>query len=377
MKKIAIIGAGIWGLYFANLLEKDKSYEYKIFEKRGNFDLDEGYGIQLSVNSIKLLNKIGFKNLEAYELSYPKKVNFFNAKTNNKICDIDISRFNDATNRYTTLKRSTLFKFLLNKIPKEKINHNVELKKVDYGKKLNVIFSNNYEESFDYIIGADGTFSKTKTIITEKEVKTKFFKSLALRGTIKNYDNADICIFMGHDFHFVIYPMNQNKEYNFVLIIKKNLNQKQLNNEKLFESSEFIFSLISKIKEKTFLDLKNNLKNIKVFPVFVSDKLDLINQKNIFFTGDALFSFPPSFAQGATQSIETTNDIFEDIKNNNNKFYKERINKIKSVNLRSRLNDFVFHLKNPLFIFGRDIILKYLSKNEKFLENYLGKIYRD
>tara|TARA_B100001996_G_scaffold132289_1_gene100622 strand:+ start:154 stop:318 length:165 start_codon:yes stop_codon:yes gene_type:complete len=54
MKKIAIIGAGISGLYIANLLEKDKNFEYKIFEKRPKLNLEEGYGIQLSVNSIKL-----------------------------------------------------------------------------------------------------------------------------------------------------------------------------------------------------------------------------------------------------------------------------------------------------------------------------------
>ena len=34
MKKIAIIGAGISGLFLANLLEKDKSNSYKIFEKK-------------------------------------------------------------------------------------------------------------------------------------------------------------------------------------------------------------------------------------------------------------------------------------------------------------------------------------------------------
>ena len=37
MKKIAIIGAGISGLFFANLLEKDKSYSYKIYEKKKFF----------------------------------------------------------------------------------------------------------------------------------------------------------------------------------------------------------------------------------------------------------------------------------------------------------------------------------------------------
>ena len=77
MKKIAIIGAGISGLYLANLLEKEKDLDYKIFEKRSKLNLEQGYGIQLSVNSIKLLNKTGFKNITASDIFFPTKVNFF------------------------------------------------------------------------------------------------------------------------------------------------------------------------------------------------------------------------------------------------------------------------------------------------------------
>ncbi len=377
MKNIAIIGAGISGLYLANLLEKEIDFEYKIYEKRSKFNLEEGYGIQLSVNSIKLLNKIGFKNLSVHDLSYPKRVNFVDAKNNNKICDIDINKFNDESNYYTTLKRSTLIKFLLDDIPDSKINHNIELKKVEYGEKLNAHFSNNTIENFDYIIVSDGVFSNSKSIIAEKHIAPKFFKSVALRGNIKNYDNPDVSIFMGSNFHFVIYPVNQNKDYNFISIIRKNLSKEQLVDEKLFENNDFLQSLLGTINQNSFLDIKSNLENIKAFPIFVSEKIEIINKKNIFFVGDALFSFPPSFAQGASQSIETSNDLFQNIKNNNDIFYKERINKINSVNWRSKLNHFAFHLKNPLSIFIRNICLKYLTKNEKFLENYFGKIYRD
>ena len=378
MKKVAIIGAGVSGLYLANLLEKEKDFEYKIFEKRTKLNLEEGYGIQLSVNSIKLLNKIGFKNLSAHDLSYPKKVNFIDAKNNNKICDIDISKFNDETNFYTTLKRTTLINFLLEAIPEKKINYNIELKSIGYdGEKLNVYFSNNENEFFDYIIVSDGVFSNSKSIIAEKHITPKFYKSVALRGNIKNYDNPDVSIFMGSNFHFVIYPVNQNKEYNFISIIRKNLSEHQLSDKKLFENDDFLQSLLGNINQNSILDLKSNLENIKAFPIYVSKKFEIINKKNIFFVGDALFAFPPSFAQGASQSIETSNDLYEDIKNNNSRFYKDRIKKINSVNWRSKFNHFAFHLKSPLFTFIRNICLRYLTKNEKFLESYLGKIYRN
>ena len=76
MKSIAIIGAGISGLFLANLLERYSSFSYKIFEKKSSLDLSDGYGIQLSVNSIQLLNKIGFKKINASDIYFPKKVNF-------------------------------------------------------------------------------------------------------------------------------------------------------------------------------------------------------------------------------------------------------------------------------------------------------------
>jgi salicylate hydroxylase len=47
------------------------------------------------------------------------------------------------------------------------------------------------------------------------------------------------------------------------------------------------------------------------------------------------------------------------------------------VNVRSKINQFAFHLSNPLTTFFRNIFLKRLVKNQKFLETYLGKIYKN
>jgi len=94
--------------------------------------------------------------------------------------------------------------------------------------------------------------------------------------------------------------------------------------------------------------------------------------------GDAFFAFPPSFAQGASQSIEGAYELFENIENNTkSNFFRNRVDKIKMVNNRSKFNQFAFHLSNPLTTFLRNIFLKRLVKNKKFLEGYLGKIYKN
>ena len=77
MKKVAIIGAGISGLFFANILRQDSNYEIVIYEKNNSINLEKGYGIQLSVNSIRFLNKIGFQNLNLASQFNPKKIDFY------------------------------------------------------------------------------------------------------------------------------------------------------------------------------------------------------------------------------------------------------------------------------------------------------------
>ena len=377
MKKVAIVGAGISGLFFGNLLEKDKSYSYKIFEKKPSLNLKDGYGIQLSVNSIDILNKIGFKKINANDVFFPKKVNFFDAKNSKKICDIDISYFNNRINRYTTLKRSKLIEILLEGIPSQKIFFNSNLIDIEIKDRLSLCFGDNYNEDFDYLVAADGVYSKTKQILFKKEGLPQYFNSIALRGNIKNYENFDISIYLGPNFHFVIYPVNQYKEFNFISIIRKELIHEEISNKDLFNSNTFTNSLLNQISSKSNLNLIEQVEEIKCFPIFVSKKFQIPQSNRIFFTGDAFYSFPPSFAQGAAQSIEAANELFNDFKNNSSNYYQKRILRTKQINSRSSLNHFAFHLSNPFNVFLRNIFLRHLSKNKNFLENYLGKIYNN
>ena len=377
MKSIAIIGSGISGLFLANLLEKNTSFSYKIFEKKPSLDLSDGYGIQLSVNSINLLNKIGFQTMNASEVFFPKKVNFFDAKVLEKICDIDLSQFNFENNRYTTLKRSKLIEFLLSNIPKDKIIFNSDLINIEEYEKLKLSFSDNSKEEFDYIVAADGVYSRTKEILFKKEGTPKYFNSIALRGNIQNFENLDISLYLGSNFHFVIYPINQNNEFNFISIVRKKLVGSEITNRSLFKDKSFINNLMSQISSKSDLNLTELVNEIQCFPIFVSKKIKIPSNKNIFLMGDAFFSFPPSFAQGASQSIESANDLFNDLNNNLSNYYKKRVLKTKQINYRSSINHHAFHIANPINVFFRNIFLKYLSKNKSFLENYLGKIYKN
>ena len=381
MKRVAIIGAGISGLFIANLFKRKPNYQISIYEKNTSIIGEEGYGVQLSVNSVKLLNKIGFEKLQNNEKFNPEKIDFYSNKSFNKICELDISDFNSENCKYTTLKRSTLINFLKKDL-EHLIKNDHNISKIDQqNKKIKLYFENNKTFECDYLIISDGVFSKSKSLISNKQTIPQFNCTLAIRGIItkstENIDNKNISLFLGSNFHQVIYPTNLHGDLNFIAIMKYKLSTEEQKNYSLFSDNSFIQNILKKIplENKKFL---NNLKESKIFPVFVSNNFYKIQTNNIYLIGDAFFAFPPSFAQGASQSIESAYELFKSIENNTeSNFFKNRVKKTKMVNIRSKFNQFIFHLSNPLTIFVRNIFFKRLVKNRKFLEAYLGKVYRN
>ena len=383
MKKVAIIGAGISGLLIANLLRQDSNYEVTLYEKNNSINLEKGYGVQLSVNSIKLLNKINFQTINSQNKFNPNKVDFYSLKNKNKICDLDISVFNTYEAKYTTLQRTTLVEFLKDKLPNNLIQYNKKVNNVSSQNEIiDLTFEGNSSAECDFLIISDGVFSSTKSLIANKDIKPKYFKSLAIRATIdqknlKYINNSNISLFLGSNFHSVIYPVNKGNEFNFIGILRKNLSENEIKNSSLFKDEDFISSILLDLSHQIDQDILNNLKNIKCFPIFTSEEIYHPKQKNIFLIGDAFFALPPTFAQGASQAIEVAFELYKNFQNGSNEFTNTRIKRTKIINKKSKLNHFAFHLSNPFMVFTRDLLMKYLVKNKKFINSYFGKIYKN
>jgi len=373
-KKIAIIGSGIAGLTAANLLKKNYDFEVIVYEKESMLSLDEGYGIQLSTNSIFILNKIGFRNIGNKDIFNPLKLNFYS--NNNKICDLDLERFNSDTVKYTTLRRSTLIEFLKDKLFTNNFRFGKEVKKVTKNKdKLLINFTDNTSDLVDFIFVSDGVFSKTKSIIENKIIKPRYNGSVAIRSVIKfsedfNYESKNISLVMLPNAHIVIYPINKNNDFNLVCIVR----------EKLSQNYD-----IRSIIEKKILSKDKNLKNLfqddlNLWPVYVTKKPIKSIHNNVFYLGDAFYTFFPALAQGASQSIEAAYELFNLLSNNDkniqNLYFKKRVEKTNKINKRSKFNYFGFHISNSLLKDLRNFILKRLVKNKVFIQSYLGKIYR-
>ena len=80
------------------------------------------------------------------------RVNFYSLKNKKKICDLDLSVFNDFKDKYTTLQRFTLIDFLKNKLPSNLINYNKKVIEVQsVSEIIKVIFEDNSSIECDYL----------------------------------------------------------------------------------------------------------------------------------------------------------------------------------------------------------------------------------
>ncbi len=374
-KKLAIIGAGIAGLTLANFIKKHSDYEFMLYEKQESLSLDEGYGIQLSTNSIKILNLIEFGKINNEKIFHPKGVDFLNIK-NKKICDLDLTQFNNDECKYTTLQRSTLIEFLKDDIYTQHLRFGKKIKEVSELKgKVLIKFDDNTNDLVDIVVGADGIFSNTRSFFEKKKNEPKFKKAIAIRTILKskseiNIDDERISLMLGKNCHLVIYPVNKDKELNLVSIIR----------DKKYEP-ENIKLLVDKIVSQNSNLEKAFKGDLKSWPLYFTPKIVPSTNNKVFYIGDAFNGFLPTLAQGAGQSIESAYELFnlikEDTEDIHNTYFQARSKRAKLVRKRANLNFFVFHFSNSIMQVIRNFFMKFLIKRKSFISSYLGAIYKN
>ena len=375
-KKIAIIGAGIAGLTLANLIKKYTEHEFMVYEREESLSLEEGYGIQLATNSIKILNQISFNKINNEKIFHPKTIDFYNIQ-NEKICDLNLSKFNSPEVKYTTLQRSTLIEFLKEDIYTQHLRFGKKIKEVSELKdKVLIKFADNTNDLVDFVVAADGIFSNTRSFFEIKKSEPRFKKAIAARVILNSKPEFDIneeniSLMLGSNSHIVLYPINKKKELNMVCIMRC----------KKYEPDN-VKQLVQEIILKQNPKFKNIFENeIKTWPLYFTPKIIPSSNKKVFYIGDAFNGFLPTLAQGAGQSIESAFEIFnlltKDKLDKENNYFEIRSKRAKIIRSRSNFNFFAFHFSSKIMQNVRNLFLKFLVKRKFFVKRYLGKVYKD
>ena len=374
-KKIAIIGGGIAGFTLANFIKKNSEHDFILYEKQESLSLDEGYGIQLSTNSTKILNMIGFDKIDNRKIFHPQGLDFYSIQ-NKKICDLDFTQFNTKENKYTTLQRSTLIEFLKDDIYNQHLRFGKKIKEVSELKgKVFIKFDDNTNDLVDIVVGADGIFSNTRTFFEKKKNEPKFKKAIAIRTILKSkselsIDEEKISLMMGKNCHIVIYPFNKNKELNLVCIIRDDK-----------YDPDNIKSLVDKIVSQNSSLEKVFKGDLNSWPLYSTTRILPSTNSKVFYIGDAFNVFLPTLAQGAGQSVESAYALFNLLNENKtdiqNIYFQERSKRAKIVRQRSNLNFFAFHFSSSVMQIIRNFFMKLLVKRKSFISSYLGTVYKN
>jgi salicylate hydroxylase len=374
-KKIIIIGGGIAGLTLANFLKKNNFNNFRIYE---SFEkkLTRPTGIQLTPNAVRILDFLDSRfflnnnfNKINYLSIYPLNSRYFNSKS-----EVRMNLQNIVSDKmpYLTCDRNILIKFLEKNLSSKEIYYNKQV--VQTIKNHNIIrvkFNDESEDYCDLLVSADGMFSRSRldnNIIS----KTNFY---AYRGVLKNFyskyclDNDVIRLWLNDNKHLVSYFINNQNDLSFTGI-SKSLEKTILASGATNYSISFPvdqFRTLFSSENKILNEMLDTLNEVYHWPIF-SLKKRVFYRDNQIFIGDSSHGTVPFQAQGAALAIEDSYVLYEQINKNISSnlgvfYFNKRNNRVRRIILRSHLNVFLFHIKNPFFVFLRGIIFKLIEKS--------------
>ena len=374
-KKIIIVGGGIAGLTLANFLKKNNFNNFRVYE-RFEPKLSKQTGIQLTPNAVRILDFLDskfFLNNSFHRINY-LSINPRHSKNFASKSEVRMNLQNIVSDKtpYLACDRNILIKFLEKNLSSKEIFYKKQV--VQTIKDHNIIrvkFSDGSEDFCDLLVSADGLFSKSR--LDNNIIKnTNFY---AYRGVLKNFyskyslENDVVRLWLGSNKHLVTYFINNKNDLSFTAISKASEKNAHTNDDVNYsipfplEQFRNLFYSKNEILRETL----DTIHEVYRWPI-LSLKKRVFYRDNQIFIGDSSHGTVPFQAQGAALAIEDSYVLYEQIiKNVTNNlgvfYFNKRNSRVRKIILRSHINIFLFHLKNPFFIILRNIMFKIIEKS--------------
>ena len=295
--KILIVGAGIAGLSFARLLEKQKK-DFVIIEKRSSGDRD-GAAIALPFNATRALKHMGLLEdvlKHSFEVSQIRYLKYSGAV----LSTADLRQAPFENDKFIATKRTDLHNILLKGIEK-KIHYDTSLETFKSYDTHAVASCSNSKLNGEYkvIVAADGINStlRTQSFLAEPNVD---YGIICWRWLV-DYVNHDIepTYMIGKTDVFMAYPYSKDSLYCYAHIYEKSDSFKQLSDD--LSTIQSIFGNYGAFVPR-ILDLSQSSEFIK--GKLISVPSVKLRKKRVVFIGDASSGCSPLLQQGAAAAFE-------------------------------------------------------------------------
>ena len=349
---IGIIGGGIAGLT-AGCILKSHGINTIIFEKASQIS-EYGAGISISANGLKIFDAMGLTNSLTNSSFTPSETNFQYLDSILKRLDIE---------SLVTSSRKEVLHVLFSEYSRlgGEILYAHEHVNIDIN-SCEITFSNNAKYKVSHILACDGIRSKVRDMHFPASGKPLYSGYSAWRG-IGRSESKTIQFHFGPGAHIVTYPINKTGRSSFVGIIKNK--EVYEDSWKLKGSKEAMLSDFQSFNTDIF-NMIDSSEDIYKWGIFIRPPLKSMYVQNITLIGDAAHPMAPFLGQGACMAIEDAYTFatlaarldcdFNKVQTLYQKIRSKRNNHVQATSmLQGKLN----HIKNPLGIYMRNLILKY------------------
>ncbi|PRB18444.1 FAD-dependent monooxygenase [Microbacterium sp. MYb62] len=217
--RIAIIGGGMGGLTAAIALTRIAGVQVTVFEQAGKLG-EVGAGVTVAPNAQRVLDRLGVLDQIKRAGATPDGHGVYQDARGNVVTD---AAWEDSARQYRNIGmyRPDLIAVLAQEVDPDTIRLGHRLSSIqtsDAG--VRVEFENGAREDFDAVIGADGIHSVVRKAVSQFP-EPVYSGYIVYRGVVDASLLPDEWpmisqVWMGDHRHFMCYPLQQRKLFNFV-----------------------------------------------------------------------------------------------------------------------------------------------------------------
>lgn len=304
--RVAIIGGGMGGLTAAIALTKIAGVQVTVFEQASQLG-EVGAGVTVAPNAARVLDRLGVLEGIRSVGAVPDGHGVYQNAMGEIVTD---AAWEDSAKNYQNIGmyRPDLINALASNVPAEVVRLSHRLKSVEtVDSGVRVEFENGVEDVFDAVIGADGIHSVVRQAVGQHP-EPVYSGYIVYRGVV----DASLLpedwpmisqVWMGNRRHFMAYPLQQRKLFNFVAGVPSD---RPLNGpwSGPAEVSELAAEFAGDQWDPKLQHFIRQIDKTFWWGLFDHDPLTNWSRGAITLLGDAAHTMLPHQGQGVNQAIE-------------------------------------------------------------------------